>query len=389
MSSAQQWAWLEGRTPTCSRASAATSTQGRFVPVGGMWVESDTNMVGGEAMARQFVLGKRWFAEHLGVEPARGLAARLVRLHRRAAADRHAGRDAVVPDPEDLVEHHQPLPPPHVLVGGHRRHPGASPTSRRSTPTTPSSPAPSSPTRRPTSATRASRPGRWCRSGTATGAAGRPARCSAAGAPYRRPGRARPGSSRDAARRSSTAAEEEYADRAPVWTGELLPRDPPRHLHLPGRDEAGQPPLRAPAPRGRAVVGDGRGTRAARLPGRRAAAAWETVLLHQFHDILPGSSIAWVHREARATYARVDGRPGGDRRTRARRAGRGGDDEVAFNAAPVARLGGAGLGAGSVGRRPAGVDRRRDRRRRGGARERRTSGRASTSRRRDPVDRST
>jgi alpha-mannosidase len=29
------------------------------------------------------------------------------------------------------------------------------------------------------------------------------------------------------------------------------------------------------------------------------------VLLHQFHDILPGSSIAWVHREARATYAAV------------------------------------------------------------------------------------
>ncbi|MGH3397289.1 MAG: glycoside hydrolase family 38 C-terminal domain-containing protein, partial [Streptosporangiaceae bacterium] len=32
---------------------------------------------------------------------------------------------------------------------------------------------------------------------------------------------------------------------------------------------------------------------------------WKTVLLHQFHDILPGSSIAWVHREARATYAAV------------------------------------------------------------------------------------
>ncbi len=30
---------------------------------------------------------------------------------------------------------------------------------------------------------------------------------------------------------------------------------------------------------------------------------WKTVLLHQFHDILPGSSIAWVHREAEATYA--------------------------------------------------------------------------------------
>ena len=35
---------------------------------------------------------------------------------------------------------------------------------------------------------------------------------------------------------------------------------------------------------------------------RRLRAAWRTVLLHQFHDILPGSSIGWVHREARQTY---------------------------------------------------------------------------------------
>ncbi|MEP6797781.1 MAG: glycoside hydrolase family 38 C-terminal domain-containing protein, partial [Lapillicoccus sp.] len=32
---------------------------------------------------------------------------------------------------------------------------------------------------------------------------------------------------------------------------------------------------------------------------------WKEVLLHQFHDILPGSSIAWVHREAEAAYARI------------------------------------------------------------------------------------
>ncbi|MFP3787224.1 hypothetical protein, partial [Burkholderia sp. SIMBA_024] len=42
---------------------------GRFVPAGGMWVESDTNMPGGEALARQFVRGKRFFLEEFGVEP--------------------------------------------------------------------------------------------------------------------------------------------------------------------------------------------------------------------------------------------------------------------------------------------------------------------------------
>ncbi|HEX2247398.1 MAG TPA: glycoside hydrolase family 38 C-terminal domain-containing protein, partial [Arthrobacter sp.] len=32
---------------------------------------------------------------------------------------------------------------------------------------------------------------------------------------------------------------------------------------------------------------------------------WRTVLLQQFHDILPGSSIAWVHQEAERNYAQV------------------------------------------------------------------------------------
>jgi alpha-mannosidase len=34
--------------------------------------------------------------------------------------------------------------------------------------------------------------------------------------------------------------------------------------------------------------------------------AWHTVLLQQFHDILPGSSIAWVYRVAEENYARVE-----------------------------------------------------------------------------------
>ena len=36
-------------------------------------------------------------------------------------------------------------------------------------------------------------------------------------------------------------------------------------------------------------------------------AAWETVLLHQFHDILPGSSIRDVYEDAERDYARDAG----------------------------------------------------------------------------------
>lgn len=41
---------------------------GTIVPVGGMWVESDTNLPGGEALARQFVHGKRFFLDEYGID---------------------------------------------------------------------------------------------------------------------------------------------------------------------------------------------------------------------------------------------------------------------------------------------------------------------------------
>lgn len=41
---------------------------GQFIPEGGMYVESDTNLAGGESLIRQFVLGKRWFREEFGTD---------------------------------------------------------------------------------------------------------------------------------------------------------------------------------------------------------------------------------------------------------------------------------------------------------------------------------
>ncbi|MCM1057110.1 MAG: glycosyl hydrolase-related protein [Firmicutes bacterium] len=42
--------------------------EGRFLPEGGLYVESDTNLAGGESLIRQFVLGKRWFREEFGAD---------------------------------------------------------------------------------------------------------------------------------------------------------------------------------------------------------------------------------------------------------------------------------------------------------------------------------
>ncbi|MFI5086045.1 MAG: alpha-mannosidase, partial [Actinomycetales bacterium] len=67
-SSAQQLAWMKEFYPDLFGRIQAKAAAGQFVPVGGMWVESDTNMPGGEALARQFVEGKGFFRTEFGVD---------------------------------------------------------------------------------------------------------------------------------------------------------------------------------------------------------------------------------------------------------------------------------------------------------------------------------
>ncbi len=42
--------------------------EGRWEPIGGMWVEADCNLSGAEALARQFLLGRSFFRQHFGPE---------------------------------------------------------------------------------------------------------------------------------------------------------------------------------------------------------------------------------------------------------------------------------------------------------------------------------
>ncbi|MGK3649854.1 alpha-mannosidase [Pseudarthrobacter enclensis] len=67
-SSAQQLAWIKEGYPELFSRIREKVRAGQFVPVGGMWVESDTNMPGGEAMARQFIEGKSFFLNEFGIE---------------------------------------------------------------------------------------------------------------------------------------------------------------------------------------------------------------------------------------------------------------------------------------------------------------------------------
>ncbi|APX33607.1 alpha-mannosidase [Brachybacterium sp. P6-10-X1] len=67
-SSAQQYQWIRDEYPGLWKRISRHVGEGRFVPVGGMWVESDTNMPGSEALARQLLHGKKFFLEEFEIE---------------------------------------------------------------------------------------------------------------------------------------------------------------------------------------------------------------------------------------------------------------------------------------------------------------------------------
>jgi alpha-mannosidase len=75
---------------------------------------------------------------------------------------------------------------------------------------------------------------------------------------------------------------------------------------------------------------------------------WKLVLLHQFHDILPGSSIRWVHREAEANYAAAAAELQELIGSALRVLAGPGARETTFNATPHAHAGVSALGGGAA-----------------------------------------
>lgn len=67
-SSAQHYAWIAEDAPELFEAVRRRVAEGRFVPVGGSWVEFDANLPSGEAMLRQLILGTRYFQDTFGFE---------------------------------------------------------------------------------------------------------------------------------------------------------------------------------------------------------------------------------------------------------------------------------------------------------------------------------
>jgi alpha-mannosidase len=344
MSQAQQLAWIKEHRPEVYARVKEKVAAGQFLPVGGMWVESDTNMPGAEAMARQFVHGKRFFLEEFGIETDEvwlpdsfGYSAALPQLVKQSNSTFFLTQKISWSqfnkfphhtfwwegiDGTRVFTHFPPVDTYNSEFSGREMAHAERNFQDKG------------------AATRSLVPFGWGDGG------GGPTREMLARAKRLANLEGSPRVEIEPATEFFAKALADYPD-APVWVGEL-------YLELHRGTYISNAKIKQGNRHSEHLL------REAELWAATAALnsgfaypyedfdrIWKTVLLHQFHDILPGSSIAWVNREARATYAAV----GAELRaiTEAAQKSLAGDagsgKTVVFNAAPHGRGTAAGMGA--------------------------------------------
>ncbi|MFB9464710.1 alpha-mannosidase [Streptomyces cinereospinus] len=344
MSQAQQWAWVKEHRPEVWARVKKAVAGGRFVPAGGMWVESDTNMPGSEAMARQFVHGKRFFLDEFGIENDEawlpdtfGFAAGLPQII-KAAGSRYLLTQKISWSRTNPFPHHTF---DWEGIDGTRIFTHFPPVDTYNCSMKGSEIAHAARNFRDKGVARHS----LAPTGWGDGGGGTTREMVAKAARLRD------------LEGSATVTWETPADffakaraeyrNPPVWVGEL-------YLELHRATLTSQAQTKQGNRRSEHLLREAElwaATAAVRTgfryPHEELDRIWKTVLLHQFHDILPGSSIAWVHREARATYDRLarelNGIVGAAQRALAGR----GDRELLFNSAPHGRRGVPAGGAGA------------------------------------------
>ncbi|WP_243232513.1 glycoside hydrolase family 38 C-terminal domain-containing protein [Microbacterium sp. CIAB417] len=300
-SSAQQYAWMKRFQPELYERIRRAVAAGRFVPAGGMWVESDTNLPGGEALARQFVRGKRFFLEEFGVEPqdvwlpdSFGYSAALPQIA-KAAGSRWMLTQKLSWNETNTMPHHTFW---WEGLDGTRIFTHFPPVDTYSAMLSGSELA------------RAER--QFADKGFANTSlvpfgygdgGGGPNREMLAAAARLRSLEGSPTVELSSPERFFEAAQAEYRD-PPVWTGELYLEFHRGTYTSQARTKRGNRRSEHTL-REAELWATAAALRGAAYPYDELEAAWETVLLQQFHDILPGSSIGWVHREAERRYAEV------------------------------------------------------------------------------------
>lgn len=69
-SSAQLYDYVQSADPELFERVRTRVAEGRWEPIGGMWIEPDCNLTSGESLVRQLLLGRRYFAREFGYRDA-------------------------------------------------------------------------------------------------------------------------------------------------------------------------------------------------------------------------------------------------------------------------------------------------------------------------------
>ncbi|WP_328936962.1 glycosyl hydrolase-related protein [Streptomyces tauricus] len=336
MSQAQQWAWVKEHRPEVWTRVKKAVADGRFVPTGGMWVESDTNMPGSEAMARQFVHGKRFFIDEFGVDNDEawlpdtfGFAAGLPQII-KAAGSKWLLTQKISWSQTNKFPHHTFQ---WEGIDGTRIFTHFPPVDTYNCSMKGSEIAHAANNFKDKGVARHS----LAPTGWGDGGGGTTREMVAKAARLRD----LEGSATvvwEVPEKFFEKAEAEYPN-APVWVGEL-------YLELHRATLTSQAKTKQGNRRSEHLLREAElwaATAAVRTkfayPHEELDRLWKTVLLHQFHDILPGSSIAWVHREARKTYEAVAEELNGIIDAAQRALVGEGTTTLAFNSAPHTRDG--------------------------------------------------
>nr|WP_290367892.1 glycoside hydrolase family 38 C-terminal domain-containing protein [Spelaeibacter cavernicola] len=344
-SSAQQFAWIKEFYPELFERIKAKVAAGQFVPVGGMWVESDTNMPGGEAMARQFVAGKRFFWDEFGIDTPEawlpdsfGYSAALPQIVRSSGSD-YFLTQKISWNQTNKMPHHTFL---WEGIDGTRVFTHFPPVDKYNSDLSGSDLAHAQSNYREKGAGTVSLvPFGWGDGG------GGPTREMLAVADRTKSLEGSPTVSLGSPVEFFHRAQAEYPN-PPVWSGEL-------YLEIHRGTYTSQANTKQGNRRSEHLLREAElwaATAAVRgdveYPYDDLEHVWRLVLLQQFHDILPGSSIAWVHQDAERNYAAVSKRLEaviGSALTSLAGKGR---KALTFNAGPYFRSGVAALGAGTV-----------------------------------------
>ncbi|GAA5200456.1 alpha-mannosidase [Microbacterium jejuense] len=342
-SSAQQYAWIKEVYPDLFERIRARVKEGRFIPVGSMWVESDTNMPGSEAMARQFVAGKSFFLREFDLDTPEvwlpdsfGYSGALPQIAKAAGA-RWFLTQKISWNETNRMPHHTFL---WEGIDGTRLFTHFPPVDTYNS--------------RVTADELAHAERNYADKGRGTvsllpygygDGGGGPTREMTAAVARTGSLEGSPRVEHSTPRRFFETAEAEYP-LPEVWSGEL-------YLEFHRGTYTSQLNTKQGNRRSEHLLREAElwaATASVRCgilyPAERLQRVWETVLLQQFHDILPGSSIAWVYHDAERNYAWV-ARELEDIIGESLRALAGsGDRTLVANAAPHDRGGVVALGAG-------------------------------------------